>query len=80
MALLVPAGHGFDGQCRGRPRAYALPLSGAVVETDAVAVEPVHAVRWEVKTLNRYVSANPETRIIMMQRTWPGSWQGNYTV
>jgi CRP-like cAMP-binding protein len=45
----------------------ALLLSGAPSEVDAVAVEPVRAVRWEVTTLERYLTANPETRIIMQQ-------------
>jgi len=43
----------------------ALLLSGAPAEVDAVAVEPVRAVRWEVATLVRYLAANPETRIVM---------------
>jgi CRP-like cAMP-binding protein len=45
----------------------ALLLSGAPAEVDAVAVEPVRAVRWEVGTLERYLSANPETRIVMQR-------------
>jgi len=32
-----------------------------------VAVEPVRAVRWEVETLERYIAANPETRIVMQR-------------
>jgi len=43
----------------------ALLLTGAPAEVDAVAVEPVRAVRWEVATLVRYLAANPETRIVM---------------
>lgn len=43
----------------------ALLLSGAPADVDAVAVEPVRAMRWEVGTLERYLSANPETRIVM---------------
>ena len=45
----------------------ALLLSGAPAEVDAVAVEPVRAVRWEVATLVRYLAANPETRIVMQR-------------
>jgi hypothetical protein len=42
----------------------ALLLSGATnAEVDAVAVEPVRAVRWEVATLQRYLNANPDVRI-----------------
>jgi hypothetical protein len=43
----------------------ALLLTGAPAEVDAVAMEPVRAVRWEVPTLQKYLAANPETRIVM---------------
>ncbi len=43
----------------------ALLLSGAPADVDAVAMEPVRAMRWEVRTLERYLSANPETRVVM---------------
>jgi Popeye protein conserved region len=45
----------------------ALLLSGAPADMDATVVEPVRAVRWEVGTLERYLSANPETRIVMQR-------------
>jgi hypothetical protein len=45
----------------------ALLLSGAPADVDATVVEPVRAMRWEVGTLERYLSANPETRIVMQQ-------------
>jgi len=45
----------------------ALLLSGAPADVDAVAVEPVRAVRWEVETLEPYLAANPETRIVMQR-------------
>ncbi len=45
----------------------ALLLTGAPAEVDAVAVEPVRGLRWEVGTLERYLSANPETRIVMQR-------------
>ncbi|HEY6970686.1 MAG TPA: cyclic nucleotide-binding domain-containing protein, partial [Candidatus Angelobacter sp.] len=45
----------------------ALLLSGVAADVDAVATEPVRAVRWEGGTLDRYLNANPETRIIMQQ-------------
>jgi CRP-like cAMP-binding protein len=32
-------------------------------EVDAVTVEPVRALRWEVATLRRYLDADPESRI-----------------
>jgi len=43
----------------------ALLLSGAPAEVDAVAVEPVRVMRWEIATLTRYLAANPEARIAM---------------
>lgn len=45
----------------------ALLLSGSPADVDAVAVEPIRAVRWEISTLERYLAANPETRIIMQR-------------
>lgn len=45
----------------------ALLFSGVPADVDAVAAEPVRAVRWEIGTLDRYLNANPETRIIMQQ-------------
>jgi len=45
----------------------AILLSGTLADFDAVVVEPVRAVRWEVGTLETYLAANPETRIVMQQ-------------
>jgi hypothetical protein len=45
----------------------ALLLTGVPSDVDAVAAEPVRAMRWDVVTLERYLTANPETRIIMQQ-------------
>jgi CRP-like cAMP-binding protein len=45
----------------------AMLLSGALPEADAMAVGPVRAMRWEIKTLERYLAANPETRIVMQR-------------
>jgi CRP-like cAMP-binding protein len=45
----------------------ALLLTGVPADVDAIAVEPVRAMRWEVGTLDRYLTANPETRIVMQQ-------------
>ena len=45
----------------------ALLLSGAPADVDAMAVEPVRAMRWEVATLQRYLAANPEVRITMQR-------------
>ena len=45
----------------------ALILSGIPAEVDAVTVEPGRAMRWEVGALQRYLTANPETRTVMVQ-------------
>jgi CRP-like cAMP-binding protein len=45
----------------------ALVLSGAMAEVDAVTVEPVRAMRWDIGTLEHYLTANPETRIVMQR-------------
>ncbi len=45
----------------------ALILSGIPAEADAVTVEPGRAMRWEVGVLERYLTANPETRTVMLQ-------------
>lgn len=45
----------------------ALILTGAPPDVDAVAVEPVRAVRWDVEPLERYLAGNPETRIVMQK-------------
>ncbi len=45
----------------------ALVLSGAPAEVDAVTVEPVRALRWDVATLRQYLEADPETRIVFQR-------------
>jgi hypothetical protein len=45
----------------------ALILSGILAEVDAVTVEPGRAMRWDVGALERYLTANPETRTVMLQ-------------
>jgi hypothetical protein len=45
----------------------ALILSGIPAEADAVTVEPGRAMRWEVGALERFLTANPETRTVMLQ-------------
>jgi hypothetical protein len=45
----------------------ALLLSGVPAEIDVVAVEPVRAMSWEIKTLNQYLAANPETRLLVQR-------------
>ncbi|MGZ6124651.1 MAG: Crp/Fnr family transcriptional regulator, partial [Myxococcales bacterium] len=45
----------------------AIILTGAAANVDAVALDLVRSVRWDVKTLESYLSANPETRIVLQQ-------------
>ena len=45
----------------------ALILSGIPSDVDAVTVEPVRAMRWQIGTLKKYLSANPETRNVMQR-------------
>jgi CRP-like cAMP-binding protein len=45
----------------------ALLLSGVAADVDAVVVEPVRCMRWEVEPLDRYLAANPETRIVLQK-------------
>jgi Cyclic nucleotide-binding domain len=44
-----------------------LLMTGVPAEVDAVVSEPVKAVRWEVATLQKYLDANPETRVAMLR-------------
>ena len=45
----------------------ALFLSGVTADVDAVVFEPVRCMRWEVEPLDRYLAANPETRIVLQK-------------
>ena len=45
----------------------ALLLSGATADVDAVVIEPVRCMQWEVEPLERYLAANPETRIVLQR-------------
>ena len=45
----------------------ALLLGGVTADVDAVVVEPVRCMRWEVEPLDRYLAANPETRIVLQK-------------
>jgi hypothetical protein len=45
----------------------ALLLSGVAAVVDAVVVEPVRCMRWEVEPLVRYLAANPEARIVLQK-------------
>jgi CRP-like cAMP-binding protein len=45
----------------------ALILSGIPADVDAVTVEQVRAMRWQVGPLQSYLAANPETRTVMQR-------------
>ena len=45
----------------------ALILSGVQADVEAVVESPVRAMRWQVGTLERYLSANPDTRAAMQR-------------
>jgi CRP-like cAMP-binding protein len=45
----------------------ALILSGLPAEVEAEVENPVRAIRWQVGTLERYLNANPDTRIAMQR-------------
>ena len=48
----------------------ALNITGVPADVDAVVVEPIRAVSWEVGSLERYLAANPETRITMLNHLY----------
>jgi hypothetical protein len=43
-----------------------LLMTGAPADVDAVVVEPTRALKWEIVSLERYLAANPETRITVL--------------
>jgi Popeye protein conserved region len=45
----------------------ALLLSGVPADVDAIVVEPVRCMRWQIEPLDRYLAANPETRIVLQK-------------
>ena len=45
----------------------ALILTGIPSNVDAVTIEPLRAMRWQIETLKKYLSANPETRTVMQR-------------
>jgi CRP-like cAMP-binding protein len=45
----------------------ALLMAGVPADVDAVVIEPVRAVCWQVGTLEAYLNANPEVRIAMLR-------------
>src|SRR5262245_3275975 len=45
----------------------ALILNGIPSNVDVVTVEPLRAMRWQIGTLVKYLSANPDTRNVMQR-------------
>jgi hypothetical protein len=45
----------------------ALLLNGLPPEIDEFVAEPVRAVSWDAQVLDRYLSANPETRVVLQR-------------
>jgi CRP-like cAMP-binding protein len=45
----------------------ALLLSGVTADVDAVVLEPVRCMRWEVEPLDRYLAANLEARMALQK-------------
>ena len=41
-------------------------MTGAPADVDAVVVDPIRAINWEIRSLERYLAANPETRITIL--------------
>jgi Popeye protein conserved region len=46
----------------------ALILSGIPSNVEALAVEPLRAMRWQIATLEKYLNMNPETRNVMQRQ------------
>jgi len=59
--------HVFGELVAGHIVGSTLLLSGVIADVDAVVVEPVRCIRWEVEALDRYLSANLETRIVLQK-------------
>ena len=64
---LTKAGHVIGVLGAGQLVGSALILSGVQADVDAVAEDPVRAMRWNVRTLERYLNANPDTRAAMQR-------------
>lgn len=45
----------------------ALLMSGVAADVDAIVTEQARAVRWDMATLQKFLDANPETRIAMLR-------------
>jgi CRP-like cAMP-binding protein len=67
MVHLNRNGKHFADMVPGNLVGSALLLTGASSDVDAVAAGPVRTMQWELETLDRYLSANPDTRIVMQR-------------
>jgi CRP-like cAMP-binding protein len=45
----------------------ALLLNGLTPEIDVVVLEPVRGMSWEINIIDRYLMANPETRVLVQR-------------
>ena len=59
--------HVFGELVAGHIVGSALLLSGVTTDVDAVVVEPVRCMRWEVEPLDRYLAANLEARMALQK-------------
>jgi hypothetical protein len=64
---LVQAGRTIGKLNAGEFVGSALLLTGAVADLEAVTLEPSRMLRWELGTLERYLNANPNTRIVFQR-------------
>ena len=60
-------GQGLGELGPGEIAGSALLLSGAIADVDVIAVEPVRCVQWDARALERYLDANPDTRIVLQK-------------
>jgi CRP-like cAMP-binding protein len=60
-------GHMLGELVAGELVGSALILNGIPANVDAVTVGPLRAMRWEIETLKKYLSADPETRTVMQR-------------
>lgn len=58
-----PLGELGEGEIVGS----ALLLSGTAADVDAATVEQTRVIQWDVKTLQRYLDAHPETRSVLQR-------------
>jgi CRP-like cAMP-binding protein len=64
---ITKGGHTLGDLVPGDIIGSALILNGIPSNVNAVTVEPLRAMRWEIATLKKYLSANPETRTVVQR-------------